>query len=76
MTQYDNGILLTLYPYALVIDLMAITPMACYEKIFSGLHKPMVSGSKMNNVPVISFEEFAQQLENFMPKALKESNTP
>lgn len=62
--------------HPMVIYLMAIAPMAYYEKIFSGLHKPLVSGSKNYNVPVISSEKFAKQLETFILKALNERDTP
>lgn len=51
---------------------MTIAPMAYYEKIINGLQKPLESGSKTRNIPVISFEEFAKQLETIILKALKE----
>lgn len=58
--------------HPMVIYLMTIAPMAYYEKIVSGLRKPLESGSQMRNIPVISFEKFAEQLETLMLKALKE----
>lgn len=61
--------------HPMVVYLMTIAPMAYYEKIVSGLQKPLASGSKTRNVPVICIDEFAEQLETFMLKALKERHT-
>lgn len=57
--------------HPLVVYLMAIAPMAYYEKIDTGLKKFLVSGSDDHNVPVISFQEFADQVETLIVKALK-----
>jgi AcrR family transcriptional regulator len=58
--------------HPVLIYLMAITPLAFYEKISTGLQEPLASGSKSRNVPVISFEEFGKQLEALILKSLKE----
>ena len=57
--------------HPMLLYLMAIGPLAYYEKIVHGLKKPLTTGSKARNVPVLSFDEFAQQLETVLLKALK-----
>ncbi len=63
-------------PHPMVIYLMAITPLVYYEKIYTGLRKPLVSGSKIHNEPVLSLQEFGEQLETFILDALIERDTP
>lgn len=57
--------------HPMVIYLMAIAPLTYYEKMISGLKGPLITGSRTRNVPVLSFDEFAQQLEAMLLKALK-----
>lgn len=64
-----NGQLVAAHP--LLVYLLAVGPMAYYEKIYNNLNKQLVSGSQEKGIPVISFEEFADQLETLILKALK-----
>jgi len=57
--------------HPMVVYLMAIAPLAYYEKIINGLQAPLTEGSRTRNVPVLSFDEFAQQLEALLLKALQ-----
>ncbi len=57
--------------HPMVIYLMAIAPLAYYEKMISGLKGPLTLGSRSRNVSVLSFDEFAQQLEALLLRALK-----
>ena len=65
----ENGQTVAAHP--MVIHLMAIAPLAYYEKMISGLKEPLIRGSRTRNVPVLSFDDFAQQLEALLLKALK-----
>lgn len=57
--------------HPMVVYLMAVAPLAYYEKMISGLKEPLITGSRARNVSVLSFDEFAQQLEALLLKALK-----
>lgn len=57
--------------HPMVVYLMAIAPLTYYEKMISGLKTPLTTGSQARNVSVLSFDEFALQLEALLLKALK-----
>ncbi len=67
--SHETGRTAAVHP--MVIYLMAIAPLAYYEKMISGLKEPLITGSRTRNVPVLSFDDFAQQLESLLLKALK-----
>lgn len=57
--------------HPMVVYLMAVAPMVYYEKIYNDLHKHLATGSKERDIPVISFQDFADHLEELVLKALK-----
>lgn len=58
--------------HPMVLYLMAIGPLAYYEKIYNsaGLKGPLINGSDARNVPVLTFHEFARQLEALLLKTV------
>lgn len=59
--------------HPMVIYLMGIASMSFYEKIYRGLREPLNSGSQKLNVPVISFQEFAEQSTALILRSIKKS---
>lgn len=57
--------------HPMLVYLLAVGPMAFYEKIYNNLNKQLVSGSREKRIPIISFQAFADQLETIVLKALK-----
>ncbi len=67
--SHESGQTVEVHP--MVLYLMAITPLIYYEKMLSGLKAPLAKGSRTRNLPVLSFDEFARQLEQLLLKVLK-----
>lgn len=57
--------------HPMVVYLMAVAPLAYYEKIYNDLHEQLATGSKEREIPLISYQAFADQLEALVFKALK-----
>jgi TetR/AcrR family transcriptional regulator len=67
--SHESGHTTAIHP--MVLYLMAIGPLSYYEKISSGLKGPLMTGSQARDIPVLSFHEFARQLETILLNTLK-----